>query len=38
MLLLGSRLIGSICYNKFGDYMAEINKQVGLRILILELK
>ena len=32
MLLLGSRLIGSICYNKLGDYMAEINKQVGLRI------
>lgn len=32
MLPLGSRLIGSICYNSYGDYMAEINKQVGLRI------
>lgn len=32
MLPLGSRLIGSICYNNYGDYMAEINKQVGLRI------
>lgn len=29
MIPKGSRLIGSICYNK---YMAEINKQVGLNI------
>ena len=32
MLPLGSRLIGSICYNNYGDCMAEINKHVGLRI------
>ncbi|MDP2905253.1 MAG: hypothetical protein Q8O22_02985, partial [Candidatus Omnitrophota bacterium] len=32
LLPLGSRLIGSICYNSIGDYMAEINKQVGLHI------
>jgi len=29
MIPIGSRLIGSICYN---GYMAEINKQVGLNI------
>lgn len=32
MLPLSSRLIGSICYNGFGEYMAEINKRVGLNI------
>jgi transcriptional regulator with XRE-family HTH domain len=32
MLLLDSRLLGSICYNKTGDSMAEINKKVGLNI------
>ena len=32
MLSLSSRLIGSIWYNTFGEYMAEINKKVGLGI------
>jgi len=32
LLLLSSRLKGSICYNKSGEYMAEINKRVGLNI------
>jgi ribosome-binding protein aMBF1 (putative translation factor) len=32
LLLLSSRLKGSICYNKCGEYMAEINKRVGLNI------
>lgn len=28
LLPLSSRLIGSIWYNSFGEYMAEINKKV----------
>jgi len=32
LLSLSSRLIGSICYNIFGEYMAEINKKVGFSI------
>ncbi len=32
LLPLSSRLIGSIWYNTFGEYMAEINKKVGLNI------
>lgn len=32
LLPLSSRLIGSICYNKPGEYMAEINKRVGSNI------
>ncbi len=32
LLPLSSRLKGSICYNKAGEYMAEINKRVGLNI------
>jgi ribosome-binding protein aMBF1 (putative translation factor) len=32
LLSIGSRLIGSICYNKFGEHMAEINQKVGFNI------
>ena len=31
MIPIGSRLIGSVCYNIY-KFMAEINKQVGLNI------
>jgi ribosome-binding protein aMBF1 (putative translation factor) len=32
LLPLSSRLKGSICYNKSGEYMADINKKVGFNI------
>jgi DNA-binding XRE family transcriptional regulator len=32
LLPLSSRLIGSICYNKHGENMAEINKRLGINI------
>jgi len=32
LLPLSSRLIGSLCYNEYGECMAEINKRVGINI------